>query len=749
MTASRVVAWVCALSLIGCGASRPRPMALRRVILYQNGIGYFERAGQLAGGSLRLTFARPELDDVLKTLTVIDKIGGSGVATVDVPTPNEKERTIGIDVRLASKRTHDLLVGYAVPTPTWKAAYRVVLDERPGALLQGWAMINNTSQEDWERVHLTLATGAPMSFAHDLHTPTYVKRPDASGHLVAPTVLGPVDAEITGYQDRDGDAIADSTDRCPDAPEDLDGYADVDGCPDPDRDADRIADADDRCPNEPENYNGADDDDGCPDRGRLVVTSTSIEILQAITFPRDSDELTAAGRQIVDAVAATLKSNPDIAKIEIGGHASADETDVWGLAARRAEVVRAALVARGVAPTRLEATGYASTAPRDAGSTQAGLAKNRRAEFLILKRGSDAPEPDPGYVRIDTQTAAASTRTTTKAAAVAGTVRYAVGEPITVKRGRSTMVSILNQPIEGEDALLYRPDGNAPGSDRHPFRAVRLHNGSGFTLEPGPIAIFSGGSFVGDSLLGRLDLGQTAWIPYALDGGTRVAVTRADAERPIRLVAMQRGVMTVENAGVKTTTYAIAAGKDPPRTIYLRHAKSTGYLAKDLPPKTQDQGDAYLVPVPLASGKTATLAIEEREARRRSVAILDAGATELTIYLSGANLPKELADKVADAIALRKDMGSIEDRLRGLRARLADTTERASELRENIKSLEKVRNADDLKKRLVASLTATVADSDTIARQLGLETEGLQTARQRLSLALRDLTLEDKNEWRR
>lgn len=706
----RLVASACVVSVIGCGASRPRPMALRRVILYQNGIGYFERQGQLAGGSLRLVFARPELDDVLKTLTVIDKLGASGVATVDVPMLGEKDRTIGIDVRLASQRTHDLLVGYAVPTPTWKAAYRVVLDERPGALLQGWAMINNTSQEDWQGVQLTLATGAPMSFAQDLHTPTYVKRPDATGQLVSPTVLGPVAAETSGY-------VVDS-------------------------DHDAIADVDDRCPAEPENYNGATDDDGCPDRGRVVVTDTSIEVLEAIGFARDSDELTAASTAIVDAVAQVLRANPDIAKVEVGGHASSDETDVWGLAARRAEVVRAALVARGIAASRLEATGYASTSPRDAGSTSAALARNRRAEFVILKRGGDGAPAAPGYVRIDTQTAAASTRTTTKAAAVAGTVRYAVGEPVTVKRGRSTMVSILNQPIEGEDALLFRPDGNAPGSDRHPFRAVRIHNGTGFTLEPGPIAIFSGGSFVGDSLLARLDLGQTSWIPYALDGGTRVDVSHADAEKPIRLVAMQRGVMTVENAGVRTTTYSIAAGKDPPRTIYLRHAKASGYQPANLPPKTQDQGDAWLVPVPLASGKTATLAIEERETRRRTVAILDAGATELSVYLSGSNLPKELADRIAEATALRKDMGTIEDELRTLRAKLSDATERSSELRENIRSLEKVRGADDLKKRLVASLTSAVAESDAIARQLGAKTEALQTARQRLSLALRDLTLE-------
>jgi hypothetical protein len=52
--------------------------------------------------------------------------------------------------------------------------------------------------------------------------------------------------------------------------------------------------------------------------------------------------------------------------------------------------------------------------------------------------------------------------------------------------------------------FLFRPDANAPGSERHPFRAVKLANRSGYTLEPGPIAIFARGSFVGDSLVERI-----------------------------------------------------------------------------------------------------------------------------------------------------------------------------------------------------------------------------------------------------
>jgi OOP family OmpA-OmpF porin len=76
-----------------------------------------------------------------------------------------------------------------------------------------------------------------------------------------------------GYQDEDGcpdldndgDGIPDKQDKCPNEAEDFDGFQDADGCPDNDNDNDKISDAADQCPNEPEDYDGFQDADGCPD----------------------------------------------------------------------------------------------------------------------------------------------------------------------------------------------------------------------------------------------------------------------------------------------------------------------------------------------------------------------------------------------------------------------------------------------------------------------------------------------------
>ncbi len=191
--------------------------------------------------------------------------------------------------------------------------------------------------------------------------------------------------------DNDQDGILDVDDLCPNDPEDKDGFEDEDGCPDLDNDKDRILDKDDKCPNEPETYNGHEDEDGCPDRGRVVVTDTSIEILDMVYFEYNKAVIKSQSFPILDAVAATLQGNPSIQLIEIQGHTDERGNDAYNLdlSDKRAASVKRYLVEKGVEESRLESQGYGETQPVDRRSNEAAWAKNRRVAFLILKRTSD------------------------------------------------------------------------------------------------------------------------------------------------------------------------------------------------------------------------------------------------------------------------------------------------------------------------------------------------------------------------
>ncbi len=76
-------------------------------------------------------------------------------------------------------------VGYIQETPVWKTSYRLVLKDDEAPFLQGWAIVENTTEEDWNKVALTLVSGRPISFIMDLYEPLYVQRPVVEPELYA------------------------------------------------------------------------------------------------------------------------------------------------------------------------------------------------------------------------------------------------------------------------------------------------------------------------------------------------------------------------------------------------------------------------------------------------------------------------------------------------------------------------------------------------------------------------------------
>jgi hypothetical protein len=79
----------------------------------------------------------------------------------------------------------DVRIGYIQETPVWKTSYRLVLSDDKPPFLQGWAIVENTTEEDWKDVSLALVSGRPISFRMDLYQPLYVTRPLVMPELYA------------------------------------------------------------------------------------------------------------------------------------------------------------------------------------------------------------------------------------------------------------------------------------------------------------------------------------------------------------------------------------------------------------------------------------------------------------------------------------------------------------------------------------------------------------------------------------
>jgi outer membrane protein OmpA-like peptidoglycan-associated protein len=201
--------------------------------------------------------------------------------------------------------------------------------------------------------------------------------------------------------DNDGDGIPDDKDKAPNHPEDFDSFEDEDGAPDFDNDNDGIPDIYDGAPNEPETFNGKEDWDGVPDEVERVERApepvpVKVDImpekvgekivLRGVNFETASAKLTLNSHAVLDNVVEVLNEYPEI-EIEIQGHTDSQGSDSYNLdlSQRRANSVRAYLLQKGIAASRISAVGYGESIPRATNDTAEGRAQNRRVEFLRLK----------------------------------------------------------------------------------------------------------------------------------------------------------------------------------------------------------------------------------------------------------------------------------------------------------------------------------------------------------------------------
>jgi hypothetical protein len=90
---------------------------------------------------------------------------------------SQEKRSVYIDSTDAKER--EVKASYMVPAAVWKSSYRLIFGGAGQPVLEGWAIVDNTTSEDWTKVQLSLVSGRPISFVSQLYAPKYVDRPGA------------------------------------------------------------------------------------------------------------------------------------------------------------------------------------------------------------------------------------------------------------------------------------------------------------------------------------------------------------------------------------------------------------------------------------------------------------------------------------------------------------------------------------------------------------------------------------------
>ncbi|MGH9862899.1 MAG: carboxypeptidase regulatory-like domain-containing protein [Candidatus Acidiferrales bacterium] len=745
-----VAGFVFALAPSLAAAEAAVPIPVRKVVLYKNGIGYFEHLGQVRGQqSVEIVLPSSQLNDVLKSLTVIDlgrgqvsgvtydsaapldrrlaelpinlgtaqglvsflnqirgteieirapggpvagrlmgaelKTRSSGpgatvqVAELAVFTSAGEIRTVElesagalrlVDASLASdlgrylellssshqrdvrrlqiqtsgSGARQLYVSYTSEAPIWKTTYRIVLDEKQKPLLQGWAIVDNTTPMDWNDVELSLVAGAPVSFIQNLSQPLYARRP------VIPLPEGlqvrPQTHEATLEVPAGQAAVAGVV-------------VDAGGNPVPGATV-QVMDADGNVVRE-----GSTDASGRFSLSGLAPGTYNLQAVHPALGSANYDGIAVhSGR--VTSLSFSLSGAPEGAMADM-----AQEKDELG-AQRMARRERAAKVAEAPAASAMGAVG-------------GRLGEVMRNQALAAARGQALGEQ----------------------------FEYKLRQPVTIRRNQSALLPIVHTEVEGEKVSLYNEVSGDPstslGAGKRPRLAVWLKNSSGLTLDQGSFTVIDSNAFAGEGLSETLNPQERRLLSYALDLGVEVTTNRDTERERVERVEILRGLMRLHSKVVEKKTYVLRNNDEKLRVVVLEHPVRPGWSLVETPTPAESSASFHRFRLEAKPKTTTEFAVREENPQETVYGLSNITPEQIGLWVRQKTIDAEIEKALQGIVAkkneiddfnkkinaLEQDQNEIfrdQERVRNNLARLGGTPEEANLRLRYIRQLEQQEN---------------------------------------------------------
>jgi hypothetical protein len=712
-----------ALSLLtSCAHSRTHyattqsPLALSRVVLYRNGIAYFERQGVVDGDRLSLKVRKDQINDLLKSLTVIDRTSGKTLS-VSIPLDPRAWQDAALAMLMPGRgqlaEVLDALRGthVEVDTDTRTVRGRILMVERileaPEPLKGG--VVPTQPQEDHR---LTLLDNGALEIVKLSRVKTIaIQQGDLvmqlDRHLDATAGEGmfqQVDVVVRLADETKHDLVVSYVAQAPlwkptyrlVLAEDNSGKALL--------------------------------------QAWAVVSNVSGENWDRVTLALTSGAPLAFR---YDLHTPEDVERPDLTQSGVHKHAQVafgESTYAPG----------APPPAAAPAPPMQAREQYAEEsddalqeAPSASASGGAAMKERPSDAKKVMPQAQLRAAPRPSAV--DLQALAQSGVPQATARRVAGLTRFDLAERMTLPDGSASMVMLINQLVTGEETYLFKPGGSGQGYEHNPYRVVRFHNGTDFVLEPGPISIYSGGSFVGEGLSEAIASQDNATIPFAAEPSIVVHYATAGSGDAVKITKIVRGVIEVESFQRVTTTWTVSVkpSKQGYRVLVRQSRAGDLYTLVEPPKETETLPDGYFIPVMVGPNQAeTTLEVVERTPSNYSLSVWDDKAPELLKQLlETPGLDPSARAALQPVVDARQQIGRIDTELEGLTAQQQEIDERANEERQNLLAIQKDPKAGALRKRLSERLEELTQKAAEIGRKI------VDLNSQRLS---RKIELEDK-----
>ena len=308
------------------------------------------------------------------------------------------------------------------------------------------------------------------------------------------------------------------------------------------------------------------------------------------------------------------------------------------------------------------------------------------AAAQYLQRGMPGQGSGLGPSSAGVYTAEAA-RSQAQSAAMAQTLgdlfEYKLKQRITIQKNRSALVPIVQSSIAAEKVSVWNEQAGLP----RPQRALWLTNSSGLTLDGGSFSVLEDETFAGEGVMEPIRPGEKRLVSYAVDLAVNANSKLGTEQQRVTRVRVNKGLLTHDSEVREKKTYTFRNEDSSPRTILVEHPVRTGYELRGAARPAETTAAWMRFRLPVEPKQTAMLTVEEARPTQSAYQLTNLTSDHIAFFVEQKSIDKAIEDALRRVLSQKGVIAELDTEKKDREAKEKVIFDDQQRLRENMKAL--------------------------------------------------------------
>jgi len=314
---------------------------------------------------------------------------------------------------------------------------------------------------------------------------------------------------------------------------------------------------------------------------------------------------------------------------------------------------------------------------------------------------------------------------------------YKINQRINIGKNQSALVPILQARIDAEKVTLWN-EGSGP------LRALWIKNTSGQVLDAGSFNVLESDTFAGEGVLETIHSDERRLLSYAGDAAVHVKYSEDSSEKPFSRVRIAKGIMLLTKEQRSVKKYTVRNADVEARQVIVEHPAEEGWELTPATPKPEESSESFhRFRVSVDAGKTAELTVEAVHPEETNYALTNLDDDEVALLVQQKRMTPAMQQSFNGILKQKEKVEEISNQIAERKRESDQMTADQNRIRENMKALKGSSEEKALLQRYVAQLDAQESRLATLRKESSDLTALQSQARSELDRMILEVSVDE------